>query len=123
MGSAFAANALAAPRLRGRQLLRAPQGASDVETASAGTSPEAGNPLPLDLVDRRARDGRSTATSDATVTDRSGAIVPSAKVTLIHEETGAASEKTPDASGDAVFSFLPVSLFTIRAEPKGFKRR
>jgi len=95
----------------------------DVETASAGTSPEAGNPLPLDLVDRRARDGRSTATSDATVTDRSGTIVPSAKVTLIHEETGAASEKTPDASGEAVVSFLPVSLFTIRAEPKGFKRR
>jgi len=58
-----------------------------------------------------------------TVTDWSGALVPSAKAALIPEETGATSEKTSDASGDAVFSFLREGLSTIRAEPKEFKRR
>jgi len=58
-----------------------------------------------------------------TVTDWSGAVVPSAKVALIPKGTGATSEKTSDASGDAVSNFLRVGLYTIRDEPKEFKRR
>ncbi len=65
----------------------------------------------------------TTATFYATVTDSSGAVIPSAKVTLIHEGNGATNEKIADAQGETVFTFLRVGLYTIRAEAKGFKRQ
>ena len=65
----------------------------------------------------------TTATFYATVADSSGAVIPSAKVTLIHEGNGTVSEKTADAQGEAVFTFLRVGPYTIRAEAKGFKRQ
>jgi hypothetical protein len=65
----------------------------------------------------------TTATFYATVTDGSGAVVPSAKVTLIHEGTGTTTEKISDNEGEAAFSFLRVGAYTIRAEAKGFKRQ
>ena len=65
----------------------------------------------------------TTATFYATVTDSSGAVIPSAKVSLIHEGNGTLSEKVADAQGEAVFTFLRVGPYTIRAEAKGFKRQ
>ena len=65
----------------------------------------------------------TTATFYATVADSSGAVIPSSKVTLIHEGNGTVSEKTADARGEAVFTFLRVGPYTIRAEAKGFKRQ
>ena len=65
----------------------------------------------------------TTATFYATVTDGSGAVIPSAKVTLVHDGTGTTAEKVSDAAGEAVFSFLRVGTYTIRAEAKGFKRQ
>ena len=64
----------------------------------------------------------TTATFYATVTDASGAVIPAAKVTLIHEGTSTTSEKIADGQGEGVFTFLRVGMYTIRAEAKGFKR-
>ena len=64
----------------------------------------------------------TTATFYATVSDSSGAVIPAAKVTLIHDGTGTTNEKIADGQGEAVFSFLRVGTYTIRAEAKGFKR-
>lgn len=65
----------------------------------------------------------TTATLYATVTDSSAAVIPGAKVTLIHNGTGAVTEKFTDAQGEAVFTFLRVGTYTLRAESKGFKRQ
>jgi len=65
----------------------------------------------------------TTATFYATVTDSSGAVIPSAKVSVIHDGTGATSEKIADSQGEAVFTFLRIGTYTVRAEAKGFKRQ
>ena len=65
----------------------------------------------------------TTATYYATVTDSTGAVIPGAKVALIHDGTGTTNEKITDAQGEAVFTFLRVGAYTIRADAKGFKRQ
>jgi hypothetical protein len=63
----------------------------------------------------------TTGTFYGIVSDPSGAVVSGAKVTLSHEGTGAVSTATTDATGEFVFNFLPVGLYTLRIEASGFK--
>src|SRR5690348_491932 len=64
----------------------------------------------------------TTATVYATVTDPSGAGVPGAMVTLIHEATNAQQKRATDAAGDVTFNFLQIGAYTIRVEAQGFKK-
>ncbi len=64
----------------------------------------------------------TTATLFGTVTDPSGAAVPGAVVTLLHEETNTTTTRTADSSGDFTFAFLRVGAYAVRVEAKGFKR-
>jgi outer membrane receptor protein involved in Fe transport len=64
----------------------------------------------------------TTATFYGTVTDPTGAVIPSATVTLANEETGASISKVTDASGEFVFDFLHIGTYTLRIESQGFKR-
>src|SRR5229473_1290493 len=63
----------------------------------------------------------TTGTFYGIVSDPSGAVVAGAKVTLAHEGTGAVSTATTDPTGEFVFNFLPVGLYTLRIEASGFK--
>jgi hypothetical protein len=64
----------------------------------------------------------TTATFYGMVTDSSGAAIPAATVTLLHEGTGATLSKTTDATGEFGFDFLRVGAYTLRIESNGFKR-
>ncbi len=64
----------------------------------------------------------TTATVYATVTDSSGAVVPSAPVTLVHEETATAITRQTNEAGEAAFDFLRVGTYVVRVEATGFKR-
>src|SRR5262245_41338217 len=56
-----------------------------------------------------------------TVTDVTGAVRPSAKVTVVNEGTGLTRTMTADASGEFVFPSLPTGRYTVMAEVTGFK--
>src|SRR5579863_95875 len=64
----------------------------------------------------------TTATFYSTVTDSSGAVIPGATVRLKNDATGAVATKTTDSSGECVFEFLHVGVYTLQIEAKGFKR-
>jgi hypothetical protein len=63
----------------------------------------------------------TTATFYGVVADESGAALPGASVTMRHEATGAVSTKVTDASGEFVFGFVPIGLYTLKIELSGFK--
>ena len=63
----------------------------------------------------------TTATFHGIVADSSGARIPGAKVTFLHEGTASMSQKTVDAAGEFTFDFLRVGSYTIRIEAPGFK--
>ena len=63
----------------------------------------------------------TTATFYGIVTDESGAALPGATVTMRRDDTGGVSTKASDASGEFVFSFVPIGLYTLRIELSGFK--
>src|SRR5262245_17524430 len=63
----------------------------------------------------------TTATFYGIVTDSSGAALPKAVVTLIHEGTGTVNTKVTDSTGEFAFNFLPVGLYRLRIEHQGFK--
>ena len=64
----------------------------------------------------------TTATFYGTLTDPSGAAIPSAAVSLVHQGTGAIISKTTDSAGEFQFDFLRVGVYTLRVEAQGFKR-
>jgi len=64
----------------------------------------------------------TTATLYGIITDSTGAVVPVASVTLIHEETNAATTHTSNESGEFVFDFLRIGTYIVRIEASGFKR-
>ncbi len=64
----------------------------------------------------------TTANFYGTVTDPTGAVIPDATVTLIHEGTRATVTKTTNIGGEFVFDFLRVGGYTLRIEARGFKR-
>ena len=55
-----------------------------------------------------------------TVTDSSGAIVPSAKLTVTNTATNAARAVESNESGVYSITNLPVGIYTIKAEKQGF---
>lgn len=63
----------------------------------------------------------NTATFYGTVTDPSGAVVPNATVTLTEQDTGVKTTKTSNSSGNFAFTFIPVGVYTLRIDAKGFK--
>ncbi len=63
-----------------------------------------------------------TATLNGTVTDPSGAIVPSATVQLINTATQGTKEITSDTQGRFLFNFLPPGTYDLNVSAKGFNR-
>lgn len=64
---------------------------------------------------------RTTATLFGQVQDPSGAGVPGAKVSLMHEETNARYMAETDAAGGFTFMFLPRGTYRMEVEAQGFK--
>src|SRR3954453_23172981 len=58
-----------------------------------------------------------------TVTDASGAVVPSAAVTVENQATGTVARFQSDATGSFVATALPVGVYRISASATGFKTR
>src|ERR687887_228669 len=55
------------------------------------------------------------------VKDATGAVVPGATVSAVHEETGVRQETVTTQAGLFLFPSLPVGPYTIHAELTGFK--
>ncbi len=65
--------------------------------------------------------GQATASFLGTVSDKSGSPVSGASVTVTSQTTGATRMASTDDAGHYIINFLPVSVFTIRVEFKGFQ--
>ncbi len=65
--------------------------------------------------------GQATGAFQGTVTDKSGSAIAGASVKATSQATGAVREATTDDSGHYVIALLPVSIYTIRVEFKGFQ--
>ena len=63
----------------------------------------------------------NSATLYGSVTDPAGAVVPTALISLIAQDTGISLKKTTDDSGEFAFTFVPVGTYTLRIEAKGFR--
>src|SRR5882762_3248120 len=64
----------------------------------------------------------TSGTITGTVTDQSGAVVPSAKITLTDEATKDTRETTGSESGEFVVTALRPSTYTITVEKAGFQQ-
>ena len=64
----------------------------------------------------------TTSRISGTVTDSSGAVVPSALVTAINDDTGISYKTKSSSSGTYAFDSLQLGRYTIRAEAPGFKQ-
>ena len=62
-------------------------------------------------------------TISGTVHDATGAVVPSAKVTLTNSQTGVTFALPSNASGDFTVPQLPVGTYTVKFEKDGFRPR
>jgi hypothetical protein len=65
--------------------------------------------------------GQARGSIQGTVTDKSGSAIAGATVNVTSQNTGAVREATTDDSGHYIISLLPVSIYTIRVEYKGFQ--
>jgi hypothetical protein len=65
--------------------------------------------------------GQATGSFSGTVSDNSGAVVPSAKVTITAQATNTSRETKTDDTGHYLVPLLPVGDYTIRVEGSGFK--
>src|SRR5215469_13581695 len=63
----------------------------------------------------------ATGQANGTVTDQSGAFVPSATVTLTNQATGIANRASTNNSGFFVFINLAPGVYLLKAEKSGFK--
>jgi hypothetical protein len=63
-----------------------------------------------------------TASLNGIVQDTQGAVLPGAKITLTHNETGRQWSLTADERGFYLAPSLPVGTYTLIAEARGFKR-
>lgn len=66
--------------------------------------------------------GQTTGSIVGVVTDTSGAVVPSASITVIHEQTGLERETLADDAGAYIASLLPPGTYTVEVEASGFKK-
>jgi len=64
---------------------------------------------------------QATGSFSGTVTDKSGSPISGATVTVTSQGTGAAREATTDEAGRYIVNLLPVSVYTVRVEYKGFQ--
>jgi len=65
---------------------------------------------------------QTTSTSIlGTVTDASGAVVPGAKVTVLHVKTGVKREDVTSSTGDYSFPLLDVGEYDVTVEASGFR--
>src|SRR6266404_5003331 len=65
--------------------------------------------------------GQATGSFQGTVTDKSGSAIVGASVKVTSQATGAVREASTDDSGHYIIALLPVSVYTIRVEFKGFQ--
>ena len=65
---------------------------------------------------------QDTATIVGTVTDTSGAVVPSAKVTVANPERGFVRDLLSNSSGEYSAERIPIGNYVITAESSGFQR-
>src|SRR5271166_265016 len=65
--------------------------------------------------------GQAIGSFSGTVTDKSGAAIASAKVTVTSQGTGTSREITTDASGHYIVNYLPVGLYTIKVDFQRFQ--
>src|SRR5579862_9784913 len=65
--------------------------------------------------------GQATGSFLGTVTDKTGSAVVGASVTVTSQTTGAARSAITDDTGHYIFNLLPVSVYTIHVEFKGFQ--
>jgi len=65
--------------------------------------------------------GQVTGSFLGTVTDKSGAPVSGATVTITSQGTGATRDTKTDDAGHYIVNLLPVSIYSIRVEFKGFR--
>lgn len=63
----------------------------------------------------------TTATLYGSVADPSGASIPQASVTLLHEQTGVSRKASSDDRGEFTVNFLPIGRYTIEIQAPGFK--
>ncbi len=64
---------------------------------------------------------QETATINGTVTDQSGAVVPSAKVTVTNAGTGSSRTLTTNQSGYYSSPDLPIGQYSVKVDAAGFK--
>ena len=64
---------------------------------------------------------QNTADIVGTVTDASGAVLPSASITLTNVGTGIVQTTTSNGSGDYIFTLVQVGTYNVRVQTKGFK--
>ena len=64
----------------------------------------------------------NTAEIIGSIKDMSGAVLPGATVTAIHNATGFRSELLTDSKGEFLLPNLPVGEYTVSAEYQGFKK-
>lgn len=62
-----------------------------------------------------------SGTISGTVVDSTGAVIPSATVTLTNEATGTARSAESNPSGEFVFSAVPPATYTLKVEKTGFQ--
>src|SRR2546421_5109527 len=65
---------------------------------------------------------RASAGIYGSVVDSQGAIIPGAKVALLHVSTNQVRNTTTDQTGEFLFPLLPVGEYRITVEQPGFKR-
>lgn len=75
------------------------------------------------LPSRRAGAQTTTSTVVGTVTDPTGAVIPSATVTIINQGTRATNTGTTNSSGNYTFTFVPPGLYTVNVVAHGFKQQ
>ena len=64
--------------------------------------------------------GQASGTITGTVFDKTGAVVPSAQVTITHAATNQHRQVIADNSGQFAFSFLSVGIYDVLVEKPGF---
>jgi Carboxypeptidase regulatory-like domain len=65
--------------------------------------------------------GQATGSFLGTVTDKSGSAVAGATISVTSQTTGLTRQTATDDAGHYVVNLLPVSIFTVRVEFKGFQ--
>lgn len=65
--------------------------------------------------------GQATGSFLGTVTDKSGSAIVGASVTVTSQATGVSRSAVTDDTGHYIVNLLPVSVYTIRVEFKGFQ--